>query len=173
MIQFPALGIQSQEEFDSLPQADRIALAAAYFCDVVKVKEVGSNRGFWVEKFLKAVGLGGGYAWCAAFVSFCLKEAGIETGPKKGRAAVRNWENWASREGRLQPMEKAQRGDLVGYTDNLTGLGHIGICVGMDKRATNWKDTIEGNTNATGSRDGDGVYRKTRQARGNWWCIKL
>jgi hypothetical protein len=37
----------------------------------------GSNRGKVVDLFLKAIGLSGGNAWCAAFVWFCALAAGF------------------------------------------------------------------------------------------------
>lgn len=172
-LKFPNLGVSSAEAYNVLPKRDKIAIAAAYFADVIKVvEEGGNNKGFWVARFLKGVGLSQGYAWCAAFVSYVLREAGVDSGPKFGRAAVRNWESWARENHRIYDMKKAVRGDLVGYTNHKTGLGHIGICVG-DGVSPNIKLTIEGNTNDKGEREGDGVFRKERPCYPNWWCIKL
>lgn len=127
-------------------------------------KEVGNNRGTFVERLLARVGLGGGYPWCAAFVSSVLQDAGVKAGPKIGRAAVRNWEKWAHTNGRLIKLDQVKPGDLF-FWINPNGTGHIGIV-----EAVKWSQathttmiyTIEGNTNSSGSREGDGVYRKTR-----------
>lgn len=129
-------------------------LIAAHLCDKEKVREQGHNAGFWVSKFLASVGLPTGYAWCAAFASYCLKEAGYKGGPKSGKAAVRNWAAWAMDTHRI--VEHPQRGDLF-YWLNSDGTGHIGFVV---RNRGQFVDTISGNTNEAGSREGDGIYRK-------------
>jgi len=99
-----------------------------------KVRETGINRGFWVEKFLASVGLGPGYAWCAAFSSYCIRQAGSSAGPGKGRAAVRNWASWSKASARTHVVPK--RGDLV-YTLNANGTGHIEFVTGVPT-TTDW-----------------------------------
>lgn len=50
-----------------LDARERALQVAAWLCDTIKVREVGgNNRGEWVKRILSAVGLGEGYAWCAA-----------------------------------------------------------------------------------------------------------
>jgi len=134
-----------------------------------KVRETGINRGFWVEKFLASVGLGPGYAWCAAFSSYCIRQAGSSAGPGKGRAAVRNWASWSKASARTHVVPK--RGDLV-YTLNANGTGHIEFVTGVFKDGT--IGTIGGNTNMANSREGDGVYKKRRTISDHmmfirWW----
>ena len=54
------------------------------------------------------------------------------------------------------PGADIKRGDLIVYT-----FSHIGIATsGVDSRG--YFTTVEGNTNEAGSREGDGVYRKSR-----------
>jgi hypothetical protein len=143
-----------------------MVLVAAYLCDVVGIRERGKNRGFWVERILQSIGLGPGYAWCAAFVSYCADLAEFSTGPKRGRAAVRSWAEWAKEENRLG--FSPQRGDLV-YKLNANGTGHIGVIIGaVNGRAR----TIEGNTDGGGSREGDGAYRRERMIGGTWKVIR-
>ena len=48
------------------PPKEAAVQILAWLIRVVKVREVGVNSGYWVLKFLSAVGLGKGYAWCAA-----------------------------------------------------------------------------------------------------------
>ena len=45
--------------------------------------------------------------------------------------------------------------------DHGHGLGHVGFVVELDP--TDMLVTCEGNTNPGGSREGDGVYRRTRR----------
>lgn len=140
---------------------ERAVQIARYFADTQKVREHGVNRGFWVEKFLASVGLGGGYAWCAAFVNWCLQHAGW-TQKIKGAGAVRNWIRWARETNRTIAHDKIERGCLMCYMTSLT-QGHMGIIVRVEKVAgTVYLHTIEGNTNEAGAREGDGVYRKRR-----------
>jgi hypothetical protein len=54
--------------------------------------------------------------------------------------------------------DNIRRGDILVFT-----FSHIGIAVG-DIGKDGIVQTIEGNTNAEGSREGDGVYRKRRHA---------
>jgi hypothetical protein len=66
-------------------------------------------------------------------------------------------------------------GDVFGiYFSNLKRIAHVGI---VEKRFGSWLYTIEGNTNITGSREGDGVYRKMRKIKtikafANWRTIR-
>jgi len=143
----------SAEQYWALPLSERAILLAA---ERVGVRESGgANRGPWVERFLRSVGLGGGYSWCAAFAHWCLKEAGATRLPR-GAAAVRNWAADAKRTGYL--IDEPKRGCLFYWLDK-NQLGHIGFVI--DVEGSRFR-TIEGNTNEVGSREGDGVYRKRR-----------
>lgn len=169
-----------------LPIQEKAVQWAAYFADRVKVREVGSNRGFWVVKFLGSVGLGGGYAWCAAFVSYLLQMAGWFTFKS---AAVLGWRDWANRTGRIRLTPK--RGMLAFW---VKGSGksqkrHIEIVIAAagegcptsvhssGKVPTGYVHTIGGNTGAGsgGSQeDGDGCYRRLRRVGEftgfiQWW----
>ena len=54
-----------------------------------------------------------------------------------------------------------QPGIIFGiYFPKLKRVGHCGI---VESIRDDWITTIEGNTNAAGSREGDGVYRKVRK----------
>lgn len=150
-------------EFNSHPEAfgaERALLVAAEFADKIHVREVGANRGYWVERFLASVGLGPSYAWCAAFVTFCLKTAGAKNLPKHP-ASVLGWMQWAEANNAF--LTKPVRGCAFAFMHTKT-TGHIGFVV----RETLGPSvaTIEGNTNAQGSREGDGVYRRTRAESG-------
>ena len=80
--------------------------------------------------------------------SWCLVKAGFAGGPLSGRAAVRNWARWADASGRVRSVPK--RGDLFFWL-NANGTGHIGFVTKADGVQF---VTIEGNTNAGGSREG-------------------
>lgn len=131
-------------------------------------REVGINAGPFVTQVLAAVGLGPGFPWCAAFVSWCLKSAGASGGPMFGRAAVRNWAKWAKDNSRI--VREPERGDLF-YWLNQNLTGHIGFVT--EVLPTGEFRTIEGNTNDDGSREGDGVYRRVRDRNVRTRFIRL
>lgn len=131
-------------------------------------KEQGHNAGPFVTMLLKAVSLPPGNAWCAAFVSYCLKKAGFTKGPTKNRARVKAWADWGFEKGVI--TKHPQRGDLFFWL-NQNGTGHIGFYLGDDPDGMR---VIDGNTNVAGSREGDGVYKHVRRKGASirfirWW----
>lgn len=60
--------LSSKLKYKNIPHLDT---AVMYYNLNVKEK-TGNNDGYYVEKFLKSVGLKKGSPWCAAFVSYCL-----------------------------------------------------------------------------------------------------
>lgn len=121
----------------------------------------GQNDGARVATYLRAVGYGEGYPWCAAFVSWAFQEAGID-------AARTAWAPAWFPAGRLVYRRGdrgyvAQPGDVFGlYYPRKGRIAHVGF---IDGEAGGFYITVEGNTNGAGSREGDGVYRKRRAKR--------
>lgn len=119
----------------------------------------GSNAGTDVEKYLKSVGLGKGYSWCMAFVYWCFLEASIQTKLKntlkKTGGVLAQWNSIDAKYKKQEP----QTGDVF-IMDFGKGQGHTGF---VEKILPNGKiQTIEGNTNDDGSREGYEVCRRTR-----------
>lgn len=116
-----------------------------------------SNAGPAVEKYLKSVGLGKGYAWCMAFVYWCTKEASIQLGitnPLAKTAGVLAMLNFKKE----LVVKEPQPGDIF-IMDFGKGQGHTGL---VEKVEENIIHTIEGNTNDDGSREGYKVCRRKR-----------
>lgn len=128
-----------------------------------------TNRGKEVEKYLAAVGLGPGYPWCMSFVYWCYSEAAKELGIAnfliKTGGVMHQWNE-------QQPTRKIlldkvlQNPDLIKpgavfIMDHGKGTGHTGMVVKVNKDGT--ADTIEGNTNDEGSREGYEVCRRVRR----------
>lgn len=114
----------------------------------------GNNDGTQVEAYLKVTNLPKGNPWCAAFISWVYQKAGFE----KPQTA------WSPA---LFPMARRtlnpQPADVLGiYSLKLKRIAHAGL---VERRQDNWIIAIEGNTNADGVRDGDGVYRKWRHLK--------
>lgn len=128
------------------------------------VQEVpkGSNRGPEVDEYVKSVGLDpkGKYAWCAAFQYWCFQQAGDSMGRQNPMAKTGGvLDQWAKRKGAFRVTGAPQPGD-IGILDYGKGVGHIFI---VEHAHLDHVDTIEGNTNDEGSREGFEVCRRTRQ----------
>ena len=139
---------------------EALALAAE---SQVGQREEGNNGGASVRKYQNATWLEpGAWAWCAAFVCWSFKEA-LKKSPqplqRPRTAGAWDFENWAKKEGAelIKPADVlVRRGDILVYT-----FSHIGIAA-MDEHEGS-VETVEGNTNHNGDREGDGVFRKTRK----------
>lgn len=133
----------------------------------VGVRESGGpNRGPEVEKFLASVGLGPGYAWCAAFAYFCFEQSAKALripNPAVRTASVHKAFNDAPPAARVLPGDTVDTPPSPGSIyciDHGHGRGHCGLVLAI--RETGILG-FEGNTNAGGSREGDGVYRRSRR----------
>ncbi len=124
------------------------------------VKEAtGHNDGLDVEKYLATVGLNKGQPWCAAFVAWCYQQAAIKN-PNSGLAADYFRKNIVYENGHLISAKLIHAGDTFGiYFENLDGIHHVGFVLAWSDM---WVETIEGNTNSDGSREGNEVCHKKR-----------
>ena len=133
----------------------RLAQALAF----VREEPRNSNRGQAVEAFLKATGTAPGAPWCAAFVAWVGKTVLGTLWPlplTAGCAAL-------GVAGADQDIVRTtpQRGDVfLIWFPKLNRYAHTGFVVEVlaDGRCR----TVEGNTNDGGSRDGWGVFERTR-----------
>lgn len=144
---------------DLITGGDLVEGALSIASQYVGVKETARNSGPEIDLFLAAVGLRPGYAWCAAFVYFCFMRASAKLGlvnpcPRSARALG----VWSLADGACK-TQVATRGSLfVLDTGEPGGDGHIGFVEVAHPDGT--IDSIEGNTNAAGSREGNAVARK-------------
>lgn len=128
----------------------------------IGVKEKGgNNKGPEVEKFQKAVdNKASSEAWCMAFQMFCIKEVeaalGIKSQIFRSEHCLTVWQ----KSPKSMRIEKPEPGCVIIWQHGTSTSGHTGIFTGFDKNGNLL--TIEGNTNGAGSRDGDGVFSKTR-----------
>jgi hypothetical protein len=133
----------------------------------VGVRELtGKNDGPEVKQYLASVKLKEGFAWCAAFVNYCLESCSIKT-PKSGWVP-----SWLIKERIIYNSKqiyvagnytKPLRGDLIFlYNKEMGRPAHIGF---VDEWGDEYVKTVEGNTNTAGGREGNGVYRKIRPIR--------
>ncbi len=100
-------------------------------------------------------------AWCAMFVSWAFAQAGEplpEIQGRKGFAKVAEGFRWGRAHERLSTSPRVGDIFLISHDGD---RGHTGIVTAVNDDGT--IATIEGNTNADGSRNGNGVYRRTRR----------
>ena len=131
-------------------------------------KPRNSNSGPEVEGwYQRSTWLSGtGFAWCAAFICYLFKKASEKPGIKYSfqlpkTAGAFDFENWARNnisyvEIIKPPFNKILPGDII-----IFNFSHIGISIGSLSGGK--IDCIEGNTDESGSREGGGVYRKSRR----------
>jgi len=110
----------------------------------------------------------GSFSWCAAFVYFCFAQASatrnLNNPVVRTAGVLDHWnEAGARRIHRLSTEECQNESSLVtpGMIFIITtggGHGHTGLVEEVRGLALT---TIEGNTNAGGSREGIGVFRRT------------
>jgi hypothetical protein len=136
--------------------------------DLVEIarKEIGiqedpkhQNTGSSIKKYQDADNLPGqGYPWCASFVDWCIAEydkihpLGF---PLPKSAAAFDLIKWGANNGLLMLVSHPLPGDIVVYT-----FSHCGIVSSVEDRGFR---AIEGNTNASGGRDGYEVAQRLRQ----------
>lgn len=125
-------------------------------------REEGKNTGRKVREYQGADWLDGtGYAWCASFICWLFLKASeqIELPFARPRtASAFGFEEYAKQEGLklTKNPKKIKAGEIVIFS-----FSHIGIAIADSSGG--YVSTVEGNTNKAGSREGDGVYQKTRE----------
>jgi hypothetical protein len=147
-----------------------ITVAAGEEAKHVREVPANSNRGPDVERYQHSAGASPGNAWCCAFVYWCFNKTANDQG--RDNPMVRTagcLDHW-----RLAPAkgvkfiaakEAVNDPDLVKpgmifIIDHGKGKGHTGL---VESTAGALLTTIEGNTDASKTREGGGVYRLTRK----------
>ncbi len=145
--------------------------------DVGRV-EASRNRADWIQKYWPATSYAEGYAnrepYCAAAVCYWvqqwLKDAEVAAALGKTPAQLEQWRcksaaafgwiDWANKRG-VESFNDSQEHALHTGDIMVFDMSHIGIVT--DDNGKTLVYTIEANTGATGGRDGDGCFAKTRQ----------
>jgi hypothetical protein len=131
-----------------------IAVSQIGVCEIPN----GSNAGPDVEKYLKSIGLGKGYPWCAAFVFWVTKQAYLE-GKKIESPLFKTGHvltMWNKTDKSFRIVGQPQPGDIF-IMEFKGGSGHTGFVTKVENGRIY---TIEGNSNSDGSREGNMVCRK-------------
>lgn len=130
-------------------------------------KPEGSNGGPEVDAYLKSVGLGTGFYWCAAFVYWCFNQASLKLGKPnpvfKTAGCINHWNKTAGK--KIKAADAVENPALlkpgqIFIINHGRGSGHTGI---IEKVEGGFLHTIEGNSNPAGSSNGIGVFRLERK----------
>jgi hypothetical protein len=132
------------------------------------VRENSPNSGPEVNQYLKSVGLNSGYPWCMAYVYWCYKQAAAQLGVPnfliRTGGVLHQWnEQQPKRKIVLDKVLKNSaiiKPGAVFIMDYGKGTGHTGL---VERIHGGFVETIEGNTNDEGSREGYEVCRRTRK----------
>lgn len=187
LVSSPAVSQFQQPNWKSSSHSTAKRVQLIYTAEI-GVREKQLNSGPAVEKYLSYVNLPKGNPWCAAFVCWVYGLAGVEN-PRTGwspdlfKSSKVIWNRAESRKLKVESKEKHQdgyslgsmpirqttknqhptTGDIFGlYFPEKNRIAHVGF---IDEWDGTWVITVEGNTNVSGSREGDGVYRKRRPVR--------
>ena len=137
----------------------------------VGVEEVnGTNCGPRVNQYKAATWLDPlqSWAWCAAFIDWLVMRAMEEESGRKftfarpQTAGAWDLENWSMKQdGSTWTKLNPQAGDIAPGDIVIFTFSHVGLAI--DTPAKGLVATIEGNSNAQGSREGGGVWKQTRK----------
>jgi hypothetical protein len=137
----------------------KMSLEEIYVSQIGVREATGKNDGPEVEMYLRHVGKPKGLAWCSAFVAWCLSEAEIKHTVNAWSPTSENRRNFVYRNNKIE--KQPQAGDVFTiFYPKLNRIGHTGFYHANQNESI--IITVEGNTNAQGSRNGDGVYKRYR-----------
>ena len=162
---------------ERVPQVDAVKdrLLAAVMdkaASQVGVMEVprNSNCGPEVDDYLCRAGVNPGLAWCCAFTYWCFDEASKGLGRAnpmvKTAGCLAHWNKAEAKGAKRLPAREAIdnpsliRPGMVFIMDFGGGKGHTGF---VERVEGGYVHTIEGNTDASQTREGGGVYRLKRK----------
>jgi hypothetical protein len=137
----------------------------------VGVREIANtNCGERVDQYKAATWLNPkkGWAWCAAFVCWVVREAMTSAGVKQTKTFKRprtagawDFENWSLKQDKTTNTKKPHGSDILPGDIVVFTFSHIGIAV-SSPNGNGIVKVVEGNTDTAGSREGGGVYLKSR-----------
>ena len=167
---FGAGAVPASNGSDSSYLGGVLALATRELEREVREVPKNSNRGPEVDQYLRRAGVSPGLSWCCAFVYWCFDEVAIgmsRANPMvKTAGCLDHWRRAPERGAKRITKQEALadpgvlRPGMIFIIDHGGGLGHTGL---VEKVEGGLLTTIEGNTDASRTREGGGVYRLTRK----------
>ena len=149
----------------TIPSYSQTCVEARYLKEVGVREKTGNNDGKDVEKYLKSVGLGKSYSYCAAFVHWVLESCGIPTSITAWSPTAENRNNLIYSKSKWNKTPKS--GDVFTlYSSKMKRINHTGF---LHRYNDGIVTTVEANTSSNGAIsgsildvNGDGVYMKKR-----------
>lgn len=142
----------------------RLTLQEIYTSQIGVREKTGKNDGKEVEMYLRSVGLGSGFSYCAAYLKWCFDSAQIKTTITAWSPTAENRKMIIYKNKKF--FEEPKAGDVITfYYPKLKRVGHCGY---YDSRLNDKiYVSVEANTSGAGSvgeivRDGSGVFKKYR-----------
>lgn len=141
------------------PRIDQV-----YLKEIGVREKTGNNDGERVETYQRSTGT---YhvAWCASFVKWCFDQAHVITTITAWSPTAHNPDNivWFH----LKFLKEPQSGDVgTIWFPSKRRIAHTFFF--HRKINDSIYESVEGNTNGGGSRDGDGVYKRRRSFRATY-----
>lgn len=133
----------------------------------IGVEEVnGTNCGPRVNEYKSATWLDStkSWPWCAAFICWLFREAmkgGTYSFKRPQTAGAYDFENWCKEQGSSVQLKKPHNDDIKPGDIVIFNFSHIGLAI--SEPHDGYIDTIEGNTDGAGSREGGAVLEKRRK----------
>lgn len=130
--------------------------------------ETGDNTGPGIKKYWDHVGGGYGGPYCAAFVSWVLSQAGLESSKLPKSASSQYFLTWARNNLDIVTLTvnptSVKRGDIIVWSRG-AGKGHVGLASESSDSSGRYL-AIDGNS-GSGKGDGkQGVFEKYKNVRG-------
>lgn len=125
-----------------------------------------NNRVKYNDWYVDVLKMGSAFrtsAWCAIFVSWVARQAGVPTSVIPNHAWTPSGDAFFRSKNRRVSTPRA--GDIFYvYYPTRGRVAHVGI---VESYSNGYITTIEGNTNTSGSSQGNGVYRLRRRVTSN------
>jgi hypothetical protein len=158
---------------NSILEAEAIAKVIATARREIGVREIDhSNTGTRVQEYQAATTLGGtGWPWCVAFLAWVIKTALGDDIAKEVWLPSASCDlilDWATRKGiiRTVPTEGCIGLEMVSRHNAVHGFLVTDVSTNDESF-----ETIEGNSNDDGAREGNGVYPHTRTFANNYLFV--
>ena len=144
----------------------------------IGVEEIdGTNCGVRVNEYKSATSLDPkeSWPWCAAFICWLFRESmknNKYTFARPTTAGAWNFENWCLKQDRSVLLKKPHNNNITAGDIVIFKFSHIGIAISCPDE-NGYINTIEGNTDGEGSREGGAVLQKRRKVSSIRSVIKI
>ncbi len=171
----PMIEVLQQRLDQSMSYEDAVLQYAAAHLEQHPVEVGGQNRGPWVRLYMKGID-GVSRAWCAGFVTFIMRQAAQSLQmptPFRGSFSCDSMAAQAKEVGLFRAGSATDPGDIPAGSIFLvraseTDWTHTGFVTDMEEEHF---DTVEGNTNDDGNREGYEVCARTRGHSGKDFLV--